>query len=68
MYVCRRLGYTGGVALDRGQFGAGDGIYWKLNVTCLYEQWCDAVTPMPISEHCNHASDFAVVCGKFLVI
>ncbi|KAL5006972.1 hypothetical protein ScPMuIL_015778 [Solemya velum] len=65
-YICRRLGYTGGVVVAGGQFGAGEGVRWRLNVTCLYEQWCDAVSPMPLSESCDHESDFSVICDHMV--
>ena len=63
-YICRSLGFLGGVAAENGFFGAGTGSFWNLNVTCLRSRYCDAVKPVIDLTKCDHAKDAAVICGK----
>lgn len=63
-YICRHLGYMGGNSAGNGHFGSGSGMFWKMNVSCLYTRQCDIVNPIIHSEHCDHKQDFAVICGK----
>ena len=62
-YICRSLGFLGGVAAENGFFGAGTGPFWNLNVTCLRSRYCDAVKPVIDLSKCDHAKDSAVICG-----
>ena len=62
-YVCRNLGFLGGISAGNGHFGPGSGPFWNLNVTCLRTRYCDAVKPVITPDRCDHANDFAVICG-----
>lgn len=65
-YVCRNLGFLGGVSAGNGFFGAGSGPFWNLNVTCLHTHYCDAVKPVITPGKCDHNTDFAVICEHML--
>lgn len=64
-YVCRKLGYLGGVFAGNGFFGAGSGPFLALNVTCLRTRWCTAVNAVTHPEEYSHESDVGVICGMF---
>jgi hypothetical protein len=66
-YVCRKLGYLGGIFAGSGHFGAGSGEFWDLNVTCLRTRWCSAVSHVADSKKYNHSQDAGVICGKTLI-
>ena len=66
-YVCRNLGFLGGISAGNGHFGPGSGPFWNLNVTCLRTRYCDAVKPVITPDRCDHANDFAVICGMCLI-
>lgn len=63
-YVCRKLGFFGGISVGNGHFGAGSGQFWNLNVTCLRTRWCSAVSHVTNGSKYNHSQDVGVVCGK----
>ncbi|KAK3596826.1 hypothetical protein CHS0354_015682 [Potamilus streckersoni] len=65
-YICRSLGYVGGVAAGNGYFGAGKDLFWKINVTCLQTRWCDVVEPEIDQNKCDHKRDFAVICDHMV--
>lgn len=65
-YICRSLGYVGGVAAGNGHFGAGKDLFWKINVTCLQTRWCDVVEPEIEQNKCDHKKDFAVICDHMV--
>ncbi|KAL3832391.1 hypothetical protein ACJMK2_024039 [Sinanodonta woodiana] len=65
-YICRSLGYVGGVAAGNGYFGAGKDLFWNINVTCLQTRWCDVVEPEIDQNKCDHARDFAVICDHMV--
>ncbi|XP_076094849.1 uncharacterized protein LOC143065268 [Mytilus galloprovincialis] len=65
-YICRHLGYMGGNSAGNGHFGSGSGMFWKMNVSCLYTRQCDIVNPIIHSEHCDHKQDFAVICDHMV--
>ena len=63
-YVCRKLGYVGGVFAGNGVFGTGIGPFWDLNVTCLRTRWCNAVTEVTEPSMYSHETDVGVICGE----
>lgn len=65
-YICRHMGYMGGNSAGHGYFGAGSGIFWQINVSCLYSRQCDIVKPIIQSENCDHQQDFAVICDHMV--
>ena len=64
-YICRHLGYMGGNSAGHGYFGAGSGMFWRINASCLYTRQCDIVKPVLYPDNCDHEQDFAVMCGMF---
>ena len=62
--VCRQLGYSGGTAYRRAQFGRGSGTIWMDDVACVgsesklkdcdFNGWGD--------ENCSHSEDASVSC------
>ncbi|XP_067648737.1 uncharacterized protein [Haliotis asinina] len=64
--ICRHLGYLGGIAAGRGQFGSGSGINWDFNVTCLRTFQCPAISLDNEAKSCSHHGDFAVICDHML--
>ncbi|XP_046565328.1 uncharacterized protein LOC124274041 [Haliotis rubra] len=64
--ICRHLGYLGGIAAGRGQFGSGSGINWGFNVTCLRTFQCPAISLDTEAKSCSHHGDFAVICDHML--
>lgn len=67
-YICRKLGYLGGISAGNGVYGSGSGVFWKLNVTCLRTRWCDAVTYVTTSDIFDHTNDVGVICDHMLRI
>ncbi|WAR09862.1 NETR-like protein [Mya arenaria] len=65
-YICRKLGYLGGVATVGGHFGSGSGAFWQLNVTCLRTRWCNAVSHVTDPSAYNHNDDAGVICDHML--
>ncbi|KAL4222102.1 Neurotrypsin [Mactra antiquata] len=65
-YVCRKLGYLGGVSVGNGYFGAGSGQFWDLNVTCLRTRWCHAVTHAINQDTHSHSQDVGVLCDHMV--
>ncbi|XP_045168540.2 uncharacterized protein LOC123531545 [Mercenaria mercenaria] len=65
-YVCRKLGYLGGISAGSGNFGAGSGQFWDLNVTCLRTRWCSAVSHVANSSRYDHSKDVGVICDHML--
>ncbi|XP_046340855.2 uncharacterized protein LOC124121822 [Haliotis rufescens] len=64
--ICRHLGYLGGIAAGRGQFGSGSGINWDFNVTCLRTFQCPVISLDNEAKSCSHHGDFAVICDHML--
>lgn len=67
-YVCRKLGYIGGVFAGNGVFGSGSGAFWNLNVTCLRTRWCNAVSEVNDPMVYSHDTDVGIICGNVLAI
>lgn len=65
-YVCRKLGYLGGVSAGNGHFGAGRGALWNLNVTCLKTRWCNAISHMVEPQMHSHHNAAGVICDHML--
>ena len=64
-YICRHLGYLGGIATGPGHFGEGSGVFWTMNFTCLLSRQCSIAKPVIDESHCDHSNDYGVICGKF---
>ncbi|XP_021350471.1 uncharacterized protein LOC110448516, partial [Mizuhopecten yessoensis] len=60
-YICRHLGYLGGISAGSGFYGAGEGVFWKLNMTCLLTRRCEVATGVEASQ-CSHENDAAIIC------
>ena len=63
--VCRQLGYTGGAAHRRAEFGEGTGTIWMDDVQCNGSESRLADCPfLGWSVHnCRHSEDVGVSCG-----
>ncbi|XP_035663827.1 uncharacterized protein LOC118407459 [Branchiostoma floridae] len=62
-FVCRQLGYTGGVSANLAAFGEGNGRFWLGDVTC--DEGDISITSCDSSwepSDCDHCQDVAVVC------
>ncbi|KAK0070436.1 hypothetical protein Bpfe_000419 [Biomphalaria pfeifferi] len=66
--ICRHLGFRGGISAGAGHFGAGTGIAWTFNATCLDSSECEAVNFTQSTAHCNHEMAAAVRCDHMLRI
>ena len=64
--ICRHLGFDGGIFAGSAYFGAGSGVFWSLNTTCLTTARCAAVTPQVNTIKCSHDEDFSVICGELI--
>jgi hypothetical protein len=64
-YICRHLGYLGGVATGPGSFGEGVGVFWDMNFTCLLSRQCSIAKAVVDPTPCDHKQDYGVVCGEF---
>ncbi|KAH3720739.1 hypothetical protein DPMN_063643 [Dreissena polymorpha] len=65
-YICRKLGYFGGVSVGSGFFGSGSGAFWELNVTCLRTSWCDSVSHVTDPSAYSHGMDVGVMCDHMI--
>ncbi|KAK3092335.1 hypothetical protein FSP39_001454 [Pinctada imbricata] len=65
-YICRHLGYLGGVAADPGYFGPGTGGFWRVNYTCLFSSQCEAAVMVVDDDRCNHDNDMGVICDHMV--
>lgn len=63
-YICRHLGYLGGVASEPGYFGEGSGVFWNMNFTCLLSRQCSIAKPVVDPTPCDHKRDYGVLCGE----
>ena len=63
--VCRQLGYTGGAAHRRAEFGEGTGTIWMDDVQCTGSESRLADCPFPgwSVHNCRHSEDVGVSCG-----
>ncbi|GFO38030.1 neurotrypsin [Plakobranchus ocellatus] len=65
--ICRHLGFKGGISAGAGYFGAGAGVVWSINSSCLTTAKCvrisDGTTPP-----CSHERDAGVICDHMLRI
>ncbi|XP_033761451.1 uncharacterized protein LOC117343222 [Pecten maximus] len=64
-YICRHLGYLGGISAGSGFYGAGDGVFWKLNMTCLLTRRCEVANGVDASL-CSHNNDAAIICDHMV--
>lgn len=65
-YICRHLGYLGGIASEPGYFGEGSGVFWKMNFTCLLSRQCSIARPVLDSSLCDHKYDAGVICDNMI--
>lgn len=63
-YICRHLGYLGGIASEPGYFGEGSGVFWDMNFTCLLSRQCSIARSVLDSSLCDHKYDAGVICGE----
>lgn len=66
--ICRHLGFKGGISAGAGHFGAGAGVSWSVNVTCLETAQCTSVSLEKTASPCSHDMDAAVICDHMLRI
>lgn len=64
-YICRHLGYLGGISAGSGFYGAGDGVFWKLNMTCLLTRRCEVASSVE-ADLCSHSNDAAIICDHMV--
>lgn len=65
-YICRHLGYLGGIASEPGYFGEGSGVFWDMNFTCLLSRQCSIARPVLDSSSCDHEYDAGVICDNMV--
>ncbi|KAJ8314146.1 hypothetical protein KUTeg_008707 [Tegillarca granosa] len=65
-YICRHLGYLGGISAGSGVYGPGRGIFWHINITCLYSRNCEIAMPVPDPTGCDHSQDAAIICDHMI--
>lgn len=65
-YICRHLGYLGGIASEPGYFGEGSGVFWDMNFTCLLSRQCSIARPVLDSSLCDHKYDAGVICDNMV--
>ncbi|XP_048755165.1 uncharacterized protein LOC125666091 [Ostrea edulis] len=65
-YICRHLGYLGGVASEPGYFGEGSGVFWNMNFTCLLSRQCSIAKPVVDPTPCDHKRDYGVLCDHMV--
>ncbi|XP_062588423.1 uncharacterized protein LOC134250087 [Saccostrea cucullata] len=65
-YICRHLGYLGGIASEPGHFGQGSGVFWAMNFTCLLSRQCSIALPVIDPGPCNHKHDYGVICDHMI--
>ncbi|KAH3720659.1 hypothetical protein DPMN_063562 [Dreissena polymorpha] len=65
-YICRKLGYLGGVSAGSGHFGRGSGAFWDLNVTCLRTRWCNSVGHVENPSTYSHEMDVGIICDHMV--
>lgn len=65
-YICRHLGYLGGIASEPGYFGEGSGVFWNMNFTCLLSRQCSIARPVLDSSLCDHKYDAGVICDNMI--
>lgn len=65
-YICRHLGYLGGIASEPGYFGEGRGVFWDMNFTCLLSRQCAIAKPVLDSSLCDHKYDTGVICDNMV--
>ncbi|KAH9488653.1 hypothetical protein Btru_061246 [Bulinus truncatus] len=66
--ICRHLGFRGGISAGAGQFGAGTGIAWNFNASCLASSLCSIVNYTESTAHCHHEMAASVICDHMLRI
>ncbi|CAL1537607.1 unnamed protein product [Lymnaea stagnalis] len=66
--ICRHIGYKGGISAGAGHFGAGAGVTWTFNASCLSKSICPVVTYSENTPPCNLERAAAVICDHMLRI
>ncbi|XP_060081817.1 uncharacterized protein LOC132561103 [Ylistrum balloti] len=64
-YICRHLGYLGGISAGSGFYGAGIGVFWKLNMTCLSTRRCEVASSVE-ANLCSHDDDASIICDHMV--
>ncbi|GFR68567.1 neurotrypsin [Elysia marginata] len=62
--ICRHLGFPGGISAGAGRFGAGAGVSWNINASCLATAQCTSVSHDTTSAPCSHDLDAGLICGN----